>query len=409
MQLVECATKHMCFYAELFEPRPEWAAMSAYRDTMVALQAFVEEIASRERCPFAHLGIYIDQQGACLLATAKVEMQLCHARSGLSTLLQPLDTYEKGAQGTSRDRVEKTIRPLDALDKVRLDAWSTVSQLRPPFPKAPKPEKPTPPHTNLKEFLAACESSDSEDEGPPMLSIEDGTVEPPCPDAALSETELAMYQEGHRLAFAKWLENVHSSSIVCMLSVGTSCGDLTYIAPHREDRRVQFLVAKLKQLPDLAETCTLAAELAQEGLLPQPSGSRVRKAEFLKRCQAALKVKNPLAELDVKKPSSEDQRAIALALEPGKKICSKCPNPADTALEFSLDWSEVPSSACSCADKHLPTCKCVVPEPDPRIEWYCAECALKRREVLCPSCKNGLSSVPECSLHQVLAIYHCAF
>ena len=66
MQLVECATKHMCFYAELFEPRPKWAAMSAYRATMDALQAFVEEIASRDRCPFAHLGIYIDQQGACL-------------------------------------------------------------------------------------------------------------------------------------------------------------------------------------------------------------------------------------------------------------------------------------------------------------------------------------------------------
>ena len=222
-----------------------------------------------------------------------------------------------------------------------------------------------------------------------MLSIEDGMVEPPCPDAALSEIELAMYQAGHRLAFAKWVENVHSSSVVCMLSVGTSCGDLTYIACHREERRVQFLVAKLKQLPDLAETCTLAAELAQESLLPQPSGSRVRKAEFLKRCQAALKVKNPLAELDVKKLPGEDQRAIALALEPGKKICSQCPNPADTALEFSLDWSEVPSSACSCADKHVFMCKCVVPEPDPRIEWYCAGCALERRAVVCPSCKNG--------------------
>ena len=168
MQLVECATKHMCFYAELFEPRPEWAAMSAYRDTMVALQSFVEEIASRERCPFAHLGIYIDQQGACLLATAKVEMQLCHARSGLSTLLQPLDTYEKGARVTSRKRMEKSIRPLDALDKIRLDEWKTVAQLRPPFPKAPKPEKPTPPHTTRKEFFAACESSESEDDGPPL-------------------------------------------------------------------------------------------------------------------------------------------------------------------------------------------------------------------------------------------------
>jgi hypothetical protein len=150
---------------------------------------------------------------------------------------------------------------------------------------------------------------------------------------------------------------------------------------------VQFLVAKLKQLPDLAETCTLAAELAQESLLPQPSGSRVRKAEFLKRCQAALAIKNPLAELDVKKLPGEDQRAIALALEPCKKICSKCPNPANTALEFSLDWSEVPSFACSCKEEVV--CKCVVPEPDPRVEWYCAGCALELQEVVCPICKNG--------------------
>mgnify|MGYP006936380792 CR=1 FL=1 len=221
-----------------------------------------------------------------------------------------------------------------------------------------------------------------------MLSIEDGMVDPPCPDAELSEIELAMYQAGHRLAFAKWVENVHSSSVVCMLSVGTSCGDLAYIACHREKRRVQFLVAKLKQLPDLAETCTLAAELAQESLLPQPSGSRVRKAEFLKRCQAALKVKNPLAELDVKKLPGEDQRAIALALEPGKKICSQCPNLADTALEFSLDWFAPNGSACSCAD-HMVICRCGIPEPDPHIEWFCTGCAIGRRAVACPSCNTS--------------------
>ena len=390
LHLIDGASKHSCFIADMFEPRPKWDAMLAYRETMTVIQSYVEKLVTRESCPFKHLGIYIDSRGACVVATAKIEMQLCNVRSAISTLLQPLDAYEKGAQVTSRKCVEKTIRPLDALDKVRLDAWSTVSQLRPPFPKTPKPEKPTPPHTNLKEFLAACESSDSEDDGPPMLSIEDGMVEPPCPDAELSEIELAMYQAGHRLAFAKWVENVHSSSVVCMLSVGTSCGDLTYIACHREERRVQFLVAKLKQLPDLAETCTLAAELAQEGLLPQPSGSRVRKAEFLKRCQAALKVKNPLAELDVKKLPSEDQRAIALALEPGKKICSQCPNLADTALEFSLKF-EVPSSACSCARF---VCRCVAPDPDPCIEWYCAGCALEQRAVVCPSCKNGEALQP---------------
>ena len=401
MQLVECATKHTCFIAELFEPRPDWNAMVAYRDNIVALQAVVEEIASRERCPFAQLGIYIDEQGACLLATAKVEMQLCHARSGLSTLLQPLDTYETGARVTSRKRMEKSIRPLDALDKVRLDAWSTVGQLRPPFPKTPRPERPTPPDTNLKDFLTAIENeSESEDEGPQMLAIQDGMVEPPRPDAAMSGGELAMYREGYEYAFAKWRQNVHCSSIVVMLSVG-ALTDLTYIACHREERRVQFIVAKLKQLPDLAETCTLAAELTREGLLPQLSGARARKAEFLKRCQAALAIKNPLAELDVKKLPRQDQRTVALALEPDKKICSRCPNPADTALEFTINWFAPNGSACSCPD-NMPICRCEVPEVDPRVEWYCATCAIGLRAAVCPSCKTSDALVQDGEVLQTI-------
>ena len=161
---------------------------------------------------------------------------------------------------------------------------------------------------------------------------------------------------------------------------------------------MQLLVAMLKTQPDLAETCTLAAELAREGLLPQPSGARARRAEFLKRCQVALEIKNPLAELDVSKLPREDQRTVALALDPGKKICSRCPNAADTALEFSLDWSEIPSSACSCADG-LAVCKCVVAEADPRIEWYCAGCAQECRVVVCPSCKTGDQTIKPWSSH----------
>ena len=372
LHLTEGSSKHSCFMADLFEPRPEWGAMLAYQETMTRIQASVAKLAARESCPFQCLGIYIDSRGACVVATTKIEMQLCNVRSALSTVLQPLDIYEGGAQVTSRKRVEKSIRPLDALDKIRLDEWKTVAQLRPPFPKTPKPEKPTPPHTNLREFLAACESS-SEDDGPPILAIEDGMVEPACPDAALSERELAMYQEGHRLAFAKWVESVHRAGTVCMLSVGQLL-DLSYIACHREERRVQFLVAMLKTQPDLAETCTLAAELARESLLPQPCGARARKAEFLKRCQAALKMKNPLAELGVSKLPCEDQRTIALALDPGMKICSRCPNVADTHLEFSLQ-SEVPN--CSCGRPI--SCKCVAPDPHPRIEWFCAVCVQERR------------------------------
>ena len=134
---------------------------------------------------------------------------------------------------------------------------------------------------------------------------------------------------------------------------------------------MQFLVAKLHDLPDLAETCVLAAELAREGLLPSPSGPRARKGEFLKRCQAALEKKNPLAQLDVKQVPPEDQRAIALALQPHQKICSVCPNQAKTSMEFSLSWFNG------------------VPEPDVGTEWFCSTCAPLHAAV-CPSCgKRG--------------------
>ena len=368
-QLVECATKHTCFIAELFAPRPPWHAILAYRETMRKLQASVEELAARGNCPFAQLGIYVDHEGACLLATPKKEMQLCHARSGLSTLLQPLDLYEEGAQVTSRKRMEKTVRPFDALDKTRLDAWKTATHLRPAFPKAPKPEKEeTALHTRLHDFLAAASESEDEDIGPPTLAIADEMVAPQCPP--LCDGDLALYQEAHAHAYAKWSESVQRAAVVVMLTVG-ELKELSFIPCHREERRVQFLVAKLHDLPDLAETCVLAAELAREGLLPSPSGSRARKGEFLKRCQAALGKKNPLAELDVKQVPAEDQRAIALALQPDQKLCSTCPGQAKTSLEFSLSWWNG------------------VPEPDPDTKWFCSACAPLHAAV-CPSCgKRG--------------------
>ena len=45
-------------------------------------------------------------------------------------------------------------------------------------------------------------------------------------------------------------------------------------------------------------------------------------------------------------------------------------------------------------------CKCVLPEPNPHIEWFCARCALEQRAVVCPNCKNG--TVARCSLHPLL-------
>ena len=150
LHLIDGASKHSCFIADMFEPRPEWDAMLAYRETMTVIQVYVGKLVTRESCPFKHLGIYIDSRGACVVATTQIKTQLCNVRSAISTVLQPLDAYEKDARVTSRKRVEKTLRPLDALDKVRLDAWSTAAQLRPSCSGIHQKEKNTPPPTTVK-------------------------------------------------------------------------------------------------------------------------------------------------------------------------------------------------------------------------------------------------------------------
>ena len=141
-RLVRCATKHLCFVAELFDPRPHWDQIVAYKLVAAALTKRVQKLAGREKCPFSALHIYIDQRGLWLLVRAKKEMQLCHARMTLGALLEPFDDYEKTAELTSRKSVEQTVRPFDELDKVRLDSWRTVSALRPKFSRAPKRETP---------------------------------------------------------------------------------------------------------------------------------------------------------------------------------------------------------------------------------------------------------------------------
>jgi hypothetical protein len=238
----------------------------------------------------------------------------------------------------------------------------------------PKPEKEeTERHTRLQDFLAAVTESEDEDSGPPTLAIADEMVEPPCPE--LCNGDLALYQEAHAHAYAKWTESVQRAAVVVMLTVG-ELREVNFIPCHREERRVQFLVAKLRDLPDLAETCALAAELAREFLLPPPSGSRARKAEFLKRCQAALAKKNPRAECDVKKVPAQDQRKIALALGGPDTQCSRCSKPAVTSMEFSLAWLDG------------------VPEPNPDTRLFCTRCKPSHAAV-CIKCGQHDSLVQE--------------
>ena len=144
-------------------------------------------------------------------------------------------------------------------------------------------------------------------------------------------------------------------------------------------------------MPDLGECVVIAAQMAQEGSLPAPSGPRARKAEFLKRCEAALKDKNPRAERDVKRVPAEDQRKIALALAGSGTSCSRCSKPAVTSVEFSLAWLGG------------------IPEANPDTKFFCATCKPSHAAV-CIRCGRHdtlvqESAKPPISLTQILGAH----
>ena len=147
--------------------------MMAYQSVAVQLDEKIKKLADRGACPFHSLGIYVDHQGAVLLAVSKREMQVNNARSCLITMLEPFDAFEQkmDAMLRSRKAMERTVRPFDELDKVRLDAWKTVASLRPRFSHAPKPARAKVPcSTTLQELINSMSDSEDEDDVPALHS-----------------------------------------------------------------------------------------------------------------------------------------------------------------------------------------------------------------------------------------------
>ena len=120
------------FAASLFDTRPSLEEMVRFRPVAANLEQEILELQARKTCPFAHVGVYVDGQGAWVLAKTHTGVQLDSARGSISTILAPLPAEQRLCVSTS-------LHAFDELDKVRLNTWSTVASLRPKFPKAPTP------------------------------------------------------------------------------------------------------------------------------------------------------------------------------------------------------------------------------------------------------------------------------
>jgi len=91
---------------------------------------------------------------------------------------------------------------------------------------------------------------------------------------------------------------------------------------------VLLLEAEVRSEHTLSHIYQIAAKMAEAGSLPDPSQTRVLKAEFKKRCIVVLKLTNPTVEFDIKKLPLKDQRNIITALG-GVSGCEDCPKPAE--------------------------------------------------------------------------------
>ena len=101
-RLVQVASQHSTFAADLFSPRPKFEEIRSHAAWAQEKQEQMQALMDRKACPLAWLAFFMDQQGAWMLAASKKPTQLNNMRSGLTNMLS---VWPKAQQ----DSVKKTV------------------------------------------------------------------------------------------------------------------------------------------------------------------------------------------------------------------------------------------------------------------------------------------------------------
>jgi len=286
--------EHVCFCADLFNERPSFQTIQAFSDWAEKQQESFSQKRDRKVCPIQWLGIFIDQEGAVMIASHKSGTELNNMRKAVKTLLSALPQELQKAVAT-------TLRPLDELDRVRIDGWQTVNDLR---------------------------GEDSSDE-----------------DSPAQETTLALRQAGQVEmsteggALVAWAARAQAYATICLASTG-DVPALTYIrCSEKKQRRHLLLLKKVREekAEILADVVRIAAALAKNGSLPAPG--RQRNCEFMRRCVEALKVVNPKAETEVTNLPKEEQEVVRRAL--GDEVESYQGCLSEGCLDEEIVWETI--------------------------------------------------------------------
>ena len=339
-------SKHTCFAGDMFRHRPPFEEILNFKGWAEKRQEDITKLMGRKVCPVDWLSFYIDCEGVWMLATSKSEQSVNNMRQALSTILVALPKDQ-------RRTVEDSVRPLDELDADRFGRWNNVEDLRPKVrPRQCKPDllgtknltrnnltaprpgddaqlsiEPPKRARTLAEFLEQndwTEEEESEEEGgggdatsPQALTLNgSATMNWEAALAVWTDPSQSMSSRSIWTPWTTWVVRAQTQATIVIASAGIA-PKLTYIRCHREGRRHQLLVQKLREeyaAPGMPQAVQMAAQLARNGALPGHGGPRGRKSEFLRRCVDAVKEIKPSAETDITRLPEAGQAAIRRAL-----------------------------------------------------------------------------------------------
>ena len=270
-------SRYCCFAADVFKKRPDFGDIQKFQGWAEQLQVAITELVSKKQCPLAWMAFYMDKDGMLLLVENKDSKQLVHTRNALSTILKRLGTSTLPEDMGSA--ILDTLRPLDELDRDRIQSWDTMESLK-PAPKVPV-QLPTDRAPTAAEYADYCENAASSDE--------EGEQETMPTTLALRGSEvnvdtLASFTGGSKM---RWVACSRDYATIACAATGPP-PELKYVRISHEKRRQLLLISRLIGKCTMANMVKIAVGMVADGSIPGP-GAHGRFSEFLRRCADAVK------------------------------------------------------------------------------------------------------------------------
>ena len=182
------------FIADVFTPRPAFDEIARFSDAWSTKAAEkMQEAMERKNCAVTWVQLVIDQHGLLVFLRVAKTLHLGNVKTASKVILRCLPDKQRLA-------AERSLRPLDEVDRDRIASWQTVASLRPAGTKRPRESDEEEEYQSLAKRAKIAEStaepaaallaeyydgssSEEEEVVAPRLMLTNGSEQPPAPNA----------------------------------------------------------------------------------------------------------------------------------------------------------------------------------------------------------------------------------